>query len=478
MSGRIETMRRVSWLWLLVALLATAPTQQAPLMLVYQERVPTENPENDPNLPIQTSLTQFLKEIRKVRIEWYRPDHPIAQQVFAQHNLASSQREQPNRTLLSQVARAMQATYLLTVRCTNGKQGHIEYACTLWQLGRRQPIWQSEGIQQVTPETSKNALQSLLRTLVMRMDQEVFQSLPTLPETPPPPVANPSAPSVRPKDDPRSQIESLLREGQVQEVVAPLRTLVTREPMNLNYRLQLIQVYRQLGMQAHAYQAVDNALRLFPEEETLLTLWATLLRAQRPLDEAIPALQQQVQAHPTVSALRLSLFDMLLEAGRFAEAQAALEPLHPTSSPEIRWRLYLLEGATRHYRSTGDPVQAESEQASLWWRIVSGAFTDLANEILDLRRLAKDPAPSWKQLRERSEALVQQVLAFGQWVGRMQPDTALQKSYQHLRFGCQLLGQSAQLMARFLLSKNNEEAERAAILRIEALRELESAQPK
>ncbi len=452
--------------------------QQAPLMLVYQERVPTSSPEEDPNLPIQAPLTAFLNEIRKVRVEWYQPGHPAVQQVLQARGLPSSLAEQPDTALLTQVARAMGATYLLIVRCTNGKKGQIQYACTLWQLGRRAPLWQSEGIQQFTEETYQNALMSLLRTLAMRMNQEALADLPTLPENPPlPPVSQNQSPSP-PANTPQKRLEQLLQEGRLCEAIAPLRTLVTQEPTNLAYRLQLIQIYRQLGMESLAAQAIEDALALFPEDETLLNLWAHTLLEHHDPSQVIEALQQRLRANPASSTLRLYLFDGLLAAGRTDEAEAVLTSFQGATLPEVRWRQYLLQGAKRRYEIAGEPVQSFGEQVSLWWMIVSGAFTDFANEILDLRRLASDPAPDWKQLRERGERLVQRVLEFGQWLGRMQPDATLQKPYQHVRFGAQLLGQSAQHMARYLLSRHHEEAEQAATLRIEALRELESAQPK
>lgn len=472
-------MRRVSWLWLLICW-GVACAQQAPILLVYQERIPVQDPNKEaPNLPIQPSLNQFFGEIRKVRLLWYQPDHPTVQQLLAQRGIDPKKAETPDPNLLIQVARALNATYLLKIRCENSKRGQIAYACTLWQVGRRHPIWQSEGIQQYTEESYANALPSLLRTLVMRMNQEVFDTLPTLPETPPVQTPPSSGNPITPSDDPQKQVEQLLQEGRLREAIAPLRTLITRDPMNRNYRMQIIQIYRQLGMTELAFQAVEDTLRLSREDEALLALWADLLIAQRSRSEAIPALKQAVSAHPQSNALRLRLFDLLLLAGQVAEAEAVLKSVSEQNGlPETLWRDYLLEGAKRQYRITSEPVHAFGEQREVWWTIVSGAFTDFANEILDLRRLASDPAPNWQQLRQRGEQLVQQVLAFGQWVGRMQPDDTLQKPYQHLRFGVQLLGQSAQHMARYLLSKNIEEAERSAMLRIEALRELESAQPK
>lgn len=472
-------MRRVSWLWLLLGW-GIAYAQQAPLLLVYQERVPVQNSTSeDPNLLIQPSLNQFFSEIRKVRLLWYQPDHPTVQQLLAQRGIDPKKGVTPDQNLLIQVARAFNATYLLKIRCENSKEGQIAYACTLWQVGRRHPVWQSEGIQQYTEETYANALPSLLRTLVMRMNQEVFDALPTLPETPTAQTYLPSGNLPTPSDDPQKQVEQLLQEGRLREAIAPLRTLITRYPMNRTYRMQIIQIYRQLGMTELAFQAAEDALRLSREDDALLALWADLLIAQRPRSEAIPALKQVVSAHPESNALRLRLFDLLLLAGQVAEAEAVLKSVSKQNGlPETLWRDYLLEGAKRQFRITSEPVHAFGDQREVWWTVVSGAFTDFANEILDLRRLANDPAPNWQKLRQRGDQLVQQVLAFGQWVGRMQPDNALQKPYQHLRFGVQLLGQSAQYMARYLLSKNAEEAERSAMLRIEALSELESAQPK
>jgi hypothetical protein len=102
-------------------------------------------------------------------------------------------------------------------------------------------------------------------------------------------------------------------------------------------------------------------------------------------------------------------------------------------------------------------------------------MNDLANELLDLRRLASDPAPDWKALRERGEQIVVNTLDFGRWLGRLQPDEATREACGHLQFGAQLMGQAAQQMARYLLFRKTDDLESATLLRAEALRELEAA---
>jgi hypothetical protein len=102
-------------------------------------------------------------------------------------------------------------------------------------------------------------------------------------------------------------------------------------------------------------------------------------------------------------------------------------------------------------------------------------LTDLASELLDLRRLASDPSPNWSALRTRGEQAVLNALHIGQWLERAEPTEATRRILAHIRFASQMLIQAAQQMARYLLSRNPEEEARASLLRIEAMRELESA---
>jgi len=92
-----------------------------------------------------------------------------------------------------------------------------------------------------------------------------------------------------------------------------------------------------------------------------------------------------------------------------------------------------------------------------------------------LRRLASDPSPNWSALRTRGEQAVLHALRIGQWLERAEPTDPTRRAAAHTRFASQMLAQAAQQMARYLLSRNSEEEARASLLRIEAMRELESA---
>ncbi|MCS6919995.1 MAG: hypothetical protein NZM28_09500, partial [Fimbriimonadales bacterium] len=157
-------------------------------------------------------------------------------------------------------------------------------------------------------------------------------------------------------------------------------------------------------------------------------------------------------------------------------AAQALQPLAAQNAPEVELRRYLLQGATRAWESQPTQSLALTEaHASLWLQIASGMLADLASELLDLRRLANSPNPNRNDLRERSERAVLTALSIGRWLERVQPDEAARRVVAHARFASQMLSQAAQHMARFVLSRNAEEEERASLLRVEAMRELEQA---
>jgi hypothetical protein len=140
------------------------------------------------------------------------------------------------------------------------------------------------------------------------------------------------------------------------------------------------------------------------------------------------------------------------------------------------YRRYLLLGATRALENLPDgSYELTDARAALWLQVAGGLLTDLAGELLDLRRLASDPSPNWSALRTRGEQAVLHALRIGQWLERAEPTDSTRRTLAHARFASQMLVQAAQHMARYLLSRNPEEEARASLLRIEAIRELEAA---
>ncbi len=458
--------------------------QRAPLVLLYEE--PKANPnaqENDTHILLSDYLVSFLKELRKVQVVEYNPEHPTIQRLAQNRGWDGKALQRPTQAMLAQFARALGATYLMIVRWGNGEQGsQIEYTATMWQLGRRAPVWSAEGLHQVETRAGGDPLEptlrTLARTLALRLDTELWANLPTVPEsTParPPSKPNPAPPPATPAD-PQQEAENLLKEGRFTEAILPLRQLVQRDPTDVKARLWLIDLYRQLGMHKVASEEAEGALEILPDSEPLLLAWVRLQQEQGKPEVAIRRLQEVLKSNPNALAVRLKLFDLLLEVGDIPNAQRTLQPVLEVSHPGVSIRRYLLEGATRQFRIfTHGAIVLDSETLSLWLDVVAGVMTDISNALLDLRRMAGAPQPAWNTLRQRANELSQQVQQFEQWVQQAHTNPENTPVTHHVRFACQLLGQSVQHMARYLLNRNSEEGEQAGLLRVEALRELESA---
>ncbi|MCS7208079.1 MAG: tetratricopeptide repeat protein [Fimbriimonadales bacterium] len=455
-----------------------------PKLLIFYDRAPKTQHNNqpyDPNIDLKPHLTPFLEELRKVQVEWYRPDHPIAQQFAQRRDLRPEQLVEPSPALRAQLARAWGATYVMTVRCTRTpEKPEYEYRLAVWELGKRAPVWETEGFQQLTVRSGQPseiaALQSLGRTLAVRLDTELWESLPRVAA----PIRAP-APASTPRDDappadPKQLAEQLLRAGRYQEALLPLRALVNAEPNNPDWRMQLIRLYRRLNLPTQAKQELERAAQLHPHDERLALEWASLLRAEGNLAGAIARLQDALGAQPRSTAVRFALFDLLLEGGDVSAAERVLQPIAEQENAEVEYRRYLLHGATRQLENL-PPVNATltEERAALWLQIGSGLLADLASELLDLRRLAASPSPNWAELRPRSERAILTALNIGQWLNCVEPTEPTRKLVAHTRFASQMLAQAAQHMARYVLSRKTEEEERASLLRIEAMRELEAA---
>lgn len=470
---------------LLGAILLWACAVAQPTLLIFADPVPPVSHNDqpyDPNIDLKPHLTPFLEALRKVRVEWYRPTHPVARQFAEQRGVNTEQLTNPSPTLRAQLARAWGAEFVMTVRCTRApEQTSYEYAIKVWRLGARAPLWEAEGFQQVATQRGEQdtttALQTLGRTVALRLDAELWDTLPRLAEqiqTPTPaPVPSDSPASA----EPRPIAEQLLREGKPADALPHLRAAVNAHPEDPALRMELIRLYRRLNLLEQAQRELARAVELYPDTELFVLAWAEMLQAEGKPAEAISRLQEALNAQPNSVALRLALFDALLLQGDANAAARTLQPIAQQDNAEVVYRRYLLLGATRTLENLPEGRHMLTEaHAPLWLQVVSGLMTDLANELLDLRRLASDPTRNWSALRTRGEQAVLHALHIGQWVERVQPTDATRRAVAHAQFASQMLVQSAQQMARYLLSRNSEEEARASLLRVEALRELESAQ--
>jgi tetratricopeptide (TPR) repeat protein len=255
-----------------------------------------------------------------------------------------------------------------------------------------------------------------------------------------------------------------------------LRAAVNQNPLDADLRLQLIELYARLGMKATALDECERAMRLMPQNERLIQRWARLMRDEGRLADAMRTLKAALQTNPTPT-LQLLLFDFQLWAGDFEGAEATLNAMRALNTPEVRWRAYLMQGIKRQFNGEHEAQPLTSERLPALLFVVNGIMNDLANELLDLKRLASDPTPDWKSLRERGEQMVVRALDFGAWLGRLQPDEATRDAHTHLQFGAYLMGQAAQQMARYLRFRKAEDLDQATLLRAEALRELTAATP-
>jgi hypothetical protein len=159
MPERAAAMQRVAAL-LGVALLFLAGGWAQPTLLIFADPAPPiqhDGKPYDPNIDLKPHLTPFLQELRKARVEWYSPTHPIAQQFAQQRGLSAEQLANPTPTLRGQLARAWGAEYVMTVRCTRApEQNNFEYTIKVWRLGARAPVWETEGFQQVASRQGKS----------------------------------------------------------------------------------------------------------------------------------------------------------------------------------------------------------------------------------------------------------------------------------------------------------------------------------
>lgn len=480
-------------LWLFTAcgfMLSALPAQvDKPIVLIYQQMAPPvkeNNEERDINVPASTAFAAQLRSLDKLEAVLYSPEHPTVERIAREKKWKPEQLSAPTSAMLQQIAREWGARYWMVVLALQeDPKQPIAYQVELWQVGKRDVIWSERGTQQLV-QTSSNlgssaALQSMARTLTLKMNAAALQDLPVIksPEVTTTTTDNPPPVSAL---NPKKEALELLKRGDYESALPYLRLAVNESPKEADWRLRLIDAYRKLKMNAHAQSECERAITLFPQREDFFIALVNLYQAENRLPEARAALNERLLKNPQAFPLLLALFDLEMtmadrEAASLTYQRAAnLSP----ESPETRWRFYLLMGAKGDYEpAVQHPLDSlptlTLERYSAAFQISAARLSELSAQIMDLKTALADPNPTLSKVKPRIERLNQETLAFGRWLDYLKPEPPVKRIHDQLKFANSLLTQSAQRMARYLLNRQQDDLDAAILNRNEALRELESA---
>ncbi|NUL81479.1 MAG: hypothetical protein HUU60_02000 [Armatimonadetes bacterium] len=461
-----------------------------PTVLVYQERAPLVQRQNqqpfDPNVTVQGFMTAELRELGKVEPVSYSTDHPTAQRIALDMRLEPSATGSPSLDLLREMAKQWPAQYLVVVTCERAETGQAIFArARLYQPTKREPVWQDEVMSTISVGLQSDpsaAAKSSIRTLAWRMNGDPFkdfavtrQPVNTGGDAPPPSNFSPI------ERDPAKEGLDFLAAGNAIAAIEPLRAAITEKPYDLSLRLKLIEAYESAGSREAAVRESERALILFPGASQL-----TMKAAETSLSEGDRAgarerLLKAVEANPSALEPLLALCDLELHEANYdlayhwAQKAVSID----AASALVSWRVYLTHGARADFSKVdaGYSHQPSELEFALFYVVVQGHITDAADELNDIRRVLSEPNPSLADSKAKLDALAAGLEGFETWLEAIKPEASHKESVGRIKLATNLLAQSSEALAHFLLSKDRQRLATAALLRTEALEELKAASP-
>lgn len=468
------------------------PQSNRPLVLIFQQKVPSikndEGKELDPNLSILTYMAEQVRALGKLEVVAFSLEHPTAERILRERNLKPEQFAAPTPQLMQLTAKDWGARYFITVMAYKlPTERQVQYKAEVWELGQRNPAWTEENIQPFAQSGElalQSTLQSIARTVALKLNAGLWRHLPAIhvPDHLIRPVETEDGTSAEKQPDHRKEAMERFQKGDYTGALPFARLVVNQSPVEIEWRVRLIDIYRKLNLNETALQECERCLSLFPEREEFVLKQAELLTAEKRMQEARILLQERVDKNPQSLPLLLALCDIELAQANYQPALTLCEQAYAIApaSPEVGWRRYVTYGAQGAYEQAINAFPPRQptmtpERYRVLFVVADGALSDMGAELMNVRGLLENPNPPLSEAKSRSEKLLKQALDCGRWLEKVQPEHPLKKAHDHLRFAGSLINQSAQNLARYLLYRKKEDMETALLLRAEALRELEIA---
>jgi len=463
-----------------------------PLVLIFQQNVPAvkneEGKELDPNLSMRSALAEQVRALGKLEVVVFSLEHPTAERIVRERKLKPEQLTSPSAQLLQQIARDWGAQYLMTITAYRlPEERQVQYKTAVWEVGQRSPAWTEENSQPFAQSGElavQSTLQSIARTVALKLNASLWRNLPVIkvPENLIRPVDTGGGATPDKVLDPRKETLERLQKNDYAGALPFARLAVNQSPLEIEWRVRLIDIYRKLNLTEIALQECERCLSLFPGREEFVLKQIDLLVSGGRAQEARSLLQERVEKNPQSLPLLLALCDIELANANYKAALTLCERSYAVAptSPEVGWRRYVAYGAQGAYEQAINafPPQQPTmlpERYRVFFAVADGALNDIGAELMSVRGLLENPNPPLSEAKSRSEKLLNQALDSGRWLEKVQPEPPLKKAHDHLRFAGSLMNQSAQNLARYLLYRKKEDIESVLLLRAEALRELEAA---
>lgn len=345
---------------------ASLAAMAVPTALIVQSKVPLRDKVN-PNVDLAQYVAQELDASGRLTPVLYSKSDAAYGAAVAARKVKDAA-ENPRARDITDTARRLGAEYILIVEgVRNGKSVHGK--ATLYR--NRREVWKDDQTLSVSTSDSLDSTdtaRSLARTFVFKMNFGPLKGLPERPKTAPPviqPGQEPVVEQVRtgtsgivPDDRLKRNLDALVHADKMDNAILMMRDAVDAAPMDVQRRLELIDLLQTANPTAAAEEA-RRAAELMPERVELRVLAARCWIKAGHSAEAQKDLNEAVARDPNAAATRLLLGELSLEQ---LEPVQALPHLDAVIKEQDSAQARFLRALCRCLLGGSDGLQADLAQ--------------------------------------------------------------------------------------------------------------------
>lgn len=276
-----------------------------------------------------------------------------------------------------------------------------------------------------------------------------------------------------------------LSQGKLANAIVELRTAVNLDATQVVYRLWLSEAYLQKQMYNEAESEIRRGITLAPSEPRLYSELGKVYFMKGALDDAVTQLNRSLEISRKDPDVLVLLGDILVKKGRMTQGIAAYEEaakLRPNDA-QLYQRLaavygsqgMLAESLTASGLALKSAPYTDDQRYNEAIRIVDEHTRGLLAKFEVDSRVFQNGAMGKGDYSQACQALSSRAGALSKFLAGFTPPESAKQSYRQRMLGLGLLSQAADKQASAVEPGNEEDAEEARLLMLQARRELTQA---
>jgi len=493
---------------------AKPPAEVLPLALALAFANPVGDSQAPSDPEVVVAVIEHLRAAGQLDVLPFNRDLPIVTRAVIERRLSQqtlNQSSDPWKAI--QIAAAVGARYALCIQgSVLGSKITISLQLVKTPGGER---WASISEGEIAPGGSgyevnrSNAIMTAASSAVSQLIIAAFGEKAALDAA----AAATNAATARPTDvapapkrteqtrDTAAEYASLMKQAEADvaasdlpNAVMDLRRAINLKPEEPASRVQLAQIYSQMGMTAEAADECKRALLFSKDSAAVRDMLAKFYAASGALAEAVELTQEIVRLEPNNAEARLTLGDLYWNQGKVEDAAGAYEEASKLApaNPVPHERLQRLCAARKMYTQALEHLlqarmlAAGTESAgSKRYEVIGQIIQDEFGTVVGRLERAGDDYANDKIGREdyykECKDATNRIDSLASFLSTQTVPKDYKEAYPHGVLAVSLLAQAAGYMASYLETEKRYYAEQAGLLRAEARTELNlftAAMPK